>query len=99
MRSVVESFYLDITTELSVLDHIVQELQKRVSGFCPGDGTVSMLMQRLRDLLQRGWQELQELKRLSEENNGEGVHLIESVTNILRKLEEVIQSFERIFQC
>jgi len=99
MHSVVESFFLELTTRLSGFDHIVQELQERVSGFCPGDGTVSMLMQELRDLLQTGRQDLFELECRSEENDGEGVDLIKSVTDVLRKLEEVIQSFELIFQC
>ncbi|KAF8433138.1 hypothetical protein BGX38DRAFT_219853 [Terfezia claveryi] len=93
MSSAVEICYKIIVMKLRVSNYIIQELQYRVSR---GYAVVPGLLQDVRTSFHEGHEGLEELKFLSEQNNGEGPHLIASAEAILMKLDMVIRGFEAL---
>jgi len=82
-----------ITGKLHRSSYLATELNKELQTYRQGDPRVVVLMQGLRDVYQTGVQELQELKRMSEELNGGGAHWVGQVEATLRKMDAVIQDF------
>jgi len=97
MLTVIEDCYLEVKGKLSVSKDIIEELQQEVLNYRHGDPKVFSLMQALRHLHRTGLQGVQELKRLSEAKNGDGVDLIESVEATLRMVHWVTRYFAGIF--